>query len=53
MQKKHRGFGFWAAIIILMLVLMYIVQMKTNSESQPVYSNLVVDIKNEKVKFCR
>lgn len=53
MQKKRKGFGFWFAIIILLMAMMYMIQTKTDSVNQPVYSNLVVDIKNEKVEFLR
>lgn len=51
MQKIHRGLGFWLSVIVLFFIFSNFMQTQLGNINQPVYSDLVNDITNEKVEY--
>lgn len=51
MQKLHRGFGFWISVLLLFFIFSNFMQARFENVNQPVYSDLVNDIKGEKVEY--
>lgn len=51
MQKIHRGFGFWASLFLIFLIISNFMQTRLENTVSPVYSDLVSDIKAEKVEY--